>query len=143
MIDAGATLLTRAALPWLLVAATIAIGATGVTGLYAGAAIEHGRNAKRELALSDANARAYEGQVVALKIATKRGDEVVEKFATRLDGMKVVNTTYHAATVREVEKTVYTDCKVPQSGVDLLNQQVDEVNFRLLGTSKTATEKKP
>lgn len=136
MIDAASLALNttkRSLLPWFLVAALLALSATGVAGMYAGYSIAAGRYAKDREAMLQAQAEAADAAQRAYEAAVKRGDEVSASFQTALDNLKVVNTTINRQVQVETQKLVYTDCKLPDSGADLLKKQVDEVNMRLLG----------
>ena len=68
--------------------------------------------------------------------AVKRGDQVAGDFYDALRNMRVVNTTINQEVRRETEKLVYTDCRLPDSGADLLGRKVDAVNMRLIGKGK-------
>ena len=126
----------RSLLPWFLVAAMLALGSAGAAGMYGGYEIANARYAKERAALQDAQLEALKAKGEALAEATKRGDEVAGNFLAALKDMKIVNTTINNEVRKETEKLVYTDCKLPDSGADLLKKNVDAVNLRLLGKGK-------
>lgn len=131
----GATV-TRAMLPWLLVAAGIALSATGASGLYFGAMIERGRHAGEIDNLKDAQIQALTARGEQIAEAQRISNQVSQDFYTALKNIRVVNTSITQEVRREVEKVVYTDCKLPDSGADLLKKKVDSVNLQLLSHTK-------
>lgn len=126
----------KAILPWLFLAGIMALGASGATGMYAGYEIAAGRHAEDQKKLLEATAQTSEALKEALKEARQRGDEATGVFLAELRGMKVVNTTINKEVQTEVQKLVYTDCVLPDSGVELLQRHVDMVNMRLLESDK-------
>lgn len=64
--------------------------------------------------------------------AVARADAIESKFDQRLNNLKIENTTYELPVRIETEKTVYTDCKIPESGVNLLLKRVDDTNKRII-----------
>lgn len=127
----GATV-TRAMLPWLIVAAMLALGITGAAGMYGGYEIANARHAKDREAQLQAYADSAFAMKAALIEAVKRGDETSGTFLVALKGIQIVNTTINKEVRTETEKLIYTDCKVPDSGADLLKKNVDSVNMRLV-----------
>ena len=73
------------------------------------------------------------------KDAESKGNQIVDDFISRLDNLKVVNRTFNNNMKTETQKLVYTDCKLPDSGVDLLNKHINEANLILIG-KKGATK---
>lgn len=134
--DTAATAITRPLLPWILLAICGACAASGAAGLYGGIEIATARYAKAQDAIQSAYADSLAAKNDALVTSIKNGNTVTADLIARLDNLKVVNTTVHAKVVKETEKLVYTDCKVPASGIDLLQQHIDEVNLRLVGGVK-------
>ena len=126
----------RSLLPWFLLAAVLALGSAGAAGMYGGYEIATARHAKEREALQQAQLEALKAKNEALAQANKRGDDAAINFLAALRDMRVINTTINKEVEREVEKLVYTDCNLPDSGVDLLQKHVDEVNMRLLGGNK-------
>jgi hypothetical protein len=123
-------------LPWLFLAAILALGSSGAAGMYAGYEISSARHAEDQKRLLEAYAEASNAQKEALKEARQRGDEAAGIFLSELRGMTIVNTTINKEVRREVEKTIYTDCKLPDSGAELLQRHVNEVNLKLLESDK-------
>lgn len=126
----------RSLLPWFILAAILALGSAGAAGMYGGYEIANARYAKERQALQEAQLEAITAKSEALAEATKRGDAVAIDFLAALKDMRVVNTTITNEVRKETEKLVYTDCKLPDSGADLLKKNVDAVNLRLLGKGK-------
>lgn len=138
--DAIGTVSKMKMLPWVILAFLFAMACTGSTGLYFG--YQYASNkltaqaaTDREnlvtaynLALGEKEARRQE--------AEGRGRTVEIDFLTALQNIQVVNKTYNNEVVKETEKLVYTDCKLPASGVDLLNKHIDAVNAQFLGRAK-------
>lgn len=131
---AGLTI-RRAMFPWLIAGALAAAMAVGGAALYGGYEIASARHARQMLALQQAQNQALEAKNQLLLQAQARADEIAGRFQTALDQLRVVNKTFNNEIHREVEKTVYTDCKLPQTGAALLNQHVDAVNAAILGHS--------
>lgn len=131
----GATI-TKAMLPWILLGGVLALAGTGGAGMYYGAKIADANHADEILALKNAHIHALQARTDQYLEAVKRGDDVANRFETALRELKVENKTFNNEVIREVEKVVYTDCRLPDSGADLLGRQVDAVNLRVLGASK-------
>lgn len=125
----------RAMLPWLIVGALGAAIAVGGAGLYGGYEIANARHAGQMLAQQQAQNQALEAKNQLLLQAQARADEIAGHFQAALDQLRVVNKTFNNEIRHEVEKTVYTDCKLPQTGAALLNQHIDAVNAAILGHS--------
>ncbi|WNL63615.1 hypothetical protein ST4_057 [Aeromonas phage ST4] len=125
------------ALPWIIIAFLLAMAASGSTGLYFGyqyASNELTAQAATEREnLVTAYNKALEEKEARRKEAEGRGRTVESDFLTALQNIQVVNKTYNNEVVKETEKLVYTDCKLPASGVDLLNKHIDAVNAQFLG----------
>lgn len=126
----------KAALPWLLLSVLIAIGTAGTAGLYGGYEIATARHMADQQKLVEAYAEAANAQKAALQQAIARGNESSTEFLKELRGMRIVNTTINKEVQTEVQKLIYTDCVLPDSGVDLLQRHVNEVNLRLLESDK-------
>lgn len=124
-------------LPWFILAGVLALGSAGAAGMYGGYEIANARYAKERAALQEAQLEALNAKNEALAQANKRGDDVALNFLVALKDIKVVNTTITNEVRKETEKLVYTDCKLPDSGADLLKKNRDEVNLRLLGKGKS------
>ena len=131
----GATI-TKAMVPWLLLGGLVALAGTGGAGLYYGAKIADAAHAKEILDLKNAHIHALQARTDQYLAAVARGDEVANRFEAALLQLKIENKTFNNEVIREVEKVVYTDCRLPDSGSDLLSRQVDAVNLRVLGTVK-------
>jgi hypothetical protein len=101
-----------------------------------------GRHAADQIALAQAQAVALSQAADRLREARGRGDEIADRFEGKLDNIKIENKTFNNETRVETEKLVYTDCKLPDTGADLLKRHVDSVNARLLGSSTTTTPAK-
>jgi hypothetical protein len=126
----------KAILPWLILAGVMALGASGASGMYAGYEIATARHADDQKKLLQASADTADALKEALKEARQRGDDATGVFLEELRGMRVVNTTINKEVQTEVQKLVYTDCVLPDSGVELLQRHVDMVNMRLLESDK-------
>lgn len=63
-----------------------------------------------------------------VEAANARAEEIASRFENKLASMKVVNRTINNEVRREVEKQVYTDCKVPESGRAVLGRAVGVAN---------------
>lgn len=123
-------------LPWFILAGILALGSAGAAGMYGGYEIANARYAKDREALNTAQIDALKAKGEALEQANKRGDESAGRFLDALKGIQIVNTTITNEVRKETEKLVYTDCKLPDSGADLLKKNADAVNLRLLGKGK-------
>jgi flagellar basal body-associated protein FliL len=126
----------KAILPWLILAATLALGTAGAAGMYAGFEISNARHARDREALQAAQLEAMTISKDALKVAIANGNQVSGEFLAALKGIQIVNTTITNEVRKETEKLIYTDCKLPDSGADLLKRNRDSVNLRLLGKGK-------
>jgi hydroxymethylpyrimidine pyrophosphatase-like HAD family hydrolase len=78
-----------------------------------------------EIALNKAVA-AYQVQI---QTEVDRRTLIETTFINKLDNIKVVNTTINKTLTKELTNTVYTNCKVPETGVDIINDDVTKLNL--------------
>lgn len=123
--------------PWLIAALVMVVSGTGVAGLYFGAQIERGRTAGTLLAIQNAHIETLKVRTDQYLGAISRGDEIANRFENSLKALRIENKTFNTEVVREVEKQVYIDCKVPQSGMDLLKRRIEAANAQI---SQTRTQ---
>lgn len=133
IIDAATAPAKKAVLPWIVAAVLFAILAAGGVGLYFGMLIQRGWDADDKVQMANAYGDAMKERDARLKDLQASGRLIEGNFLTALQSMQVVNKTYYNEVQKETEKLVYTDCKLPDSGVDLLNKHIDDVNMRLIG----------
>lgn len=133
VIDVVAAQAKNPMLPWIIAAFLLAVLGAGGTGLYFGAVIQRGWDAADKIEMANAYGDAMKEREARLKDLQAKGGLIEGDFLTALNGMQVVNKTYYNEVQKETEKLVYTDCKLPDSGVDLLNKHIDDVNMRLIG----------
>lgn len=133
IIDAVTAPAKKAALPWIVAAVLFAILAAGGAGLYFGMLIQRGWDADDKIEMANAYGDALKERDARLKELQAKGSTIEGDFLAALKDIQVVNRTYNNEIVKETEKLVYTDCKLPDSGVDLLNKHIDDVNMRLIG----------
>lgn len=138
IIDAVTAPAKKAALPWIIAAFLFAILAAGGAGVYFGMTIQRGWDAGDKIEMANAYGEALKERDARLKELQAKGSTVEGDFLTALRNLQVVNKTYYNEVQKETEKVVYTDCKVPDSGVDMLNRHIDDVNMRLIGKQKGA-----
>lgn len=135
--DALGAAVKAKALPWVIIAFLFAMAGAGSTGLYFG--YQYASNKLTAQAATDREnlVTAYNVALIEKEArrreAEGRGHTVESDFLTALQNIQVVNKTYNNEVVKETEKLVYTDCKLPVSGVDLLNKHIDAVNAQFLG----------
>lgn len=65
--------------------------------------------------------------------AEKRAQIVEKNFLTALNNIQIVNKTYNNTIQKETEKTVYTDCKLPASGREILLNKTRDINAQFIG----------
>lgn len=133
VIDVVAAQAKKPMLPWIIAAFLLSVLGAGGTGLYFGAVIQRGWDAADKIEMANAYGDAMKEREARLKELQAKGSLIEGNFLTALNGMQVVNKTYYNEVQKETEKLVYTDCKLPDSGVDLLNKHIDDVNMRLIG----------
>lgn len=121
------------ATPWIATAFLLAVIASGSAGAYFGYGYAEGQAAKDKADLVSAYNEALVEKEARRKDAEDRGRKIESEFLAGLNGIQVVNKTYRTEVQKETEKLIYTDCKLPDSGVDLVNRHIDEVNLRLVG----------
>jgi hypothetical protein len=127
-------------LPWRIAIYAGILSAVGLSGMWAGSNIEAGRSAKREEALKDEQIQTLKAKDIAYQQQVERSNQISEQFETRLSNIKVVNKTFTKEVRQEVEKQVYTDCQIPDSGIAILQKRFQGINMRLVGKSvKSAT----
>lgn len=130
------TTVTRSMLPWLLLGATLAMGMCGAAGMYGGYEIANARHARDREAMQQAQVDALDASRKALAISMANSAQVSGEFLQALKAIQIVNTTINKEVQRETQKLIYTDCKLPDSGADLLKKNVDSVNMLLLQGGK-------
>lgn len=64
----------------------------------------------------------------AVEEERKRQETWAKRFESRLANLRVEHRTINNEVRRELEKTVYTDCVVPDSGRLLLSRSIDSSN---------------
>lgn len=121
---------------WLVAAALIALSMAGAAGMYGGYEISSARHERDMQALKDSQISALAAKNEQLLAEQRRGNEIAQNFLAALGDIHVENKTYNREVRVEREKLIYTDCVVPDSGVDLLNRHIDAANLRLLGKKK-------
>lgn len=140
MTEALSAVVKKKMFPWVIIAFLFAMIGSGSTGLYFG--YQYASNKLTAQAATDrenlvtAYNKALEEKEARRKEAEGKGRTVESDFLTALQNIQVVNKTYNNEVVKETEKLVYTDCKLPASGVDLLNRHIDAVNAQFLGRGK-------
>ena len=110
----------------------------GAVGAYLGYHYGTGQAAADKAQMAQAYNTALQESEARRKDEEVRGTQVVKNFLARLDNIKIVNRTYNSTMQKETEKLVYTDCKVPDSGVDLLNKHITDANLILIQGKKGA-----
>lgn len=136
LVDVGVVTIRKKMFPFFIIAALVAVLGSGCSGLYFGYEIAQGRFSTEKLEMASAYNLALAEKEARRKEAEDRSHLIESQFITGLKDIRVVNTTTYQRVEKETEKLVYTDCKVPDTGVDLLNKHIDDVNMRLLGTTK-------
>jgi hypothetical protein len=96
------------------------IGAIGGSFFY-------GQHTQKE---SDGLVAAKQEQMVQKQIdtETERRNQISSVFEQKLDNLHIVNTTINKNTKTEVQKQIYTDCKLPDTGVALINNSAAALN---------------
>jgi hypothetical protein len=130
--DIESTVIAPASAPWIVAISLMVLAATGGSGLYFGALIERGRSAKEISALKDEQIRSITFATELWKQSQARSDMVSGKFEDLLKNIKVENKTVVNEVKQEVQREVYIDCKLPDSGIDLLRRQVNMANTRII-----------
>jgi hypothetical protein len=124
--------LTSSATPWYIIGGCALL----LSGMYLGYEIAAGRFAADREALLQAQADALKATNDQLLAEQRRGQEIATQFLTALQNIRIENKTFNHEVRVEREKLVYTDCQLPDSGVDLLNRHIDAANLRFLGAKK-------
>lgn len=117
-------------LPWLIAIGVFVLALAGLSGMYAGYEIANGRFAKDQLAMAAANTTALQAKDAALQAAYANSNEVSDTFLKALKSIRIVNKTFNNEVQREVQKLVYTDCKLPDSGMAILSQHISAINSK-------------
>ena len=65
---------------------------------------------------------------LAKEAAEEKANLIATRFESQLANLKLVNTTINQDIRREIEKTIYTACKLPPSGRVLLDRAVGAAN---------------
>lgn len=63
-----------------------------------------------------------------IEAADRRAEEIATRFEDKLANLKVVNRTVNNEVRREVEKQIYTDCRVPEGGRAVLGRAIGVAN---------------
>jgi hypothetical protein len=95
---------------------------------------------RHEQSVSDQLLAAKDQAAMQLKInaETDRRNDISQKFEDKLDNLKIVNTTITKNVTTELQKQIYTDCKLPASGTALINANADQLNAARHGTVASA-----
>lgn len=85
---------------------------------------------RHEQSVSDQLLAAKDQAVMQVKInaETDRRNQISQIFEDKLDNLKIVNTTINKTVTQELQKQIYTDCKLPATGVALINSNADQLN---------------
>jgi hypothetical protein len=102
-----------------------------------GGSFFYGQHTQKE---SDLAVAAKDQVIMQTKIdaETARRNDISSKFEDKLDNLKIVNTTITRNVKTELQKQIYTDCKLPATGVALINNNVDLLNAVRHGTTASA-----
>jgi TorA maturation chaperone TorD len=97
----------------------------------------YGRNEQKT---ADQLVAAKQEQVLQQQINTEtdRRNQIATDFENKLDNLKIVNTTVNRTVTQELTKQIYTDCKLPDSGVALINNSADQLNAVRHGSAPVA-----
>lgn len=92
---------------------------------------------RHEQSQSDALLSAKEQAAMQVKIdaETARRNDISQKFEDKLDNLHITNTTINRTVKTELQKQIYTDCKLPDSGVALINNNAALLNAARNGTA--------
>jgi hypothetical protein len=129
---------SKSSTPWIILAVVLGLFTAGAVGAYLGYHYGTGQAAADKAQMLQAFNTALQQSEARRKDEEVRGTQVVKTFLARLDNIKIVNRTYNSTLQKETEKLVYTDCKVPDSGVDLLNKHITDANLILIQGKKGA-----
>lgn len=138
--DVISAAMRKKTLPWVFFAFIFAVVGSGFVGLYFGyqyaSSKLEAKAANDKASLVTAYNLAIEEKEARRKDAESRGRTIESNFVQALRSMQVINKTYYNEVQKETEKLVYTDCKLPDSGVDLLNRHIDDVNMQFIGKAE-------
>ena len=129
----------KSSTPWIALAIVLGLLVSAFTGAYFGYQYGTGKAAEDKSKMLAAYNEALTQAELRRKDAESKGNQIVDDFISRLNNLKVVNRTFNNNMKTETQKLVYTDCKLPDSGVDLLNKHINEANLILIG-KKGATK---
>jgi hypothetical protein len=105
---------------WMLIGLFVAFVGGGSTAWHVASWKYEGEKERSIVAAQEAQVRAE-----------KRADVISDKFMAKLDSLKVTQTTINRTINHELETRVYSDCKLPDSGLVLFNSSVDAANNAL------------
>jgi hypothetical protein len=99
-----------------------------------GGSFFYGQHTQKEF---DGLLAAKQQQVMQTKIdaETDRRNQIASVFEDKLDNLHIVNTTINRTVKTELQKQIYTDCKLPDSGVALINNNADLLNASRHGSA--------
>jgi|GEM_PF-5318830 hypothetical protein len=140
VVKAGLTAVKGTYFPWMIVAFFISVLGSGGTGAYFGYGWAAAKNTSNQLALVAAQNTAINAKDALIASLQASGNKIEGDFENKLGNLHVTNTTVQQQIRTETQKLVYTDCKLPDSGVDLLNKHIDDVNLILLQSSTAVTK---
>lgn len=121
---------------WFTAACAIALIMAGGSGMYFGYEIASARTGERIKLLQEAQIVALESKNAALLAEQQRGNQIAQDFLSSLSNLRIENKTFNNEVRIEREKLIYTDCAIPDSGVDLLNKHINGANLRLIKKEK-------
>lgn len=132
-LAAASSTVNRALFSWVIAAGVLALSIVGVSGTYIGYQIASARGARAIADIKNAQIEALKDRARLYEDAVKRSDQASSEFFSALKSARAANRTITTEVRQEVEKLVYADCKVPDSGAELLRRKVEQANSRLIG----------
>ncbi len=133
VVDAGIATVRKKMFPWFILAALIALMSAGGTGMYFGYQIAEGENATERLELVQGFNAALTEKEARRQEAEAKSRLIEGTFLTTLRGLKGESAESMQQILEETKKAIYDTCKVPDSGVDMINNRIDQVNQRIRG----------
>lgn len=102
----------------------------------------YGQHTQKE---SDDLIAAKQQQLMQVQINNEqdRRNQISTAFENKLDNLHIVNTTINRTVKQELQKQIYTDCKLPDSGVALINSNADQLNTTRGLTAPTTSASAP
>ncbi|EJG5414289.1 hypothetical protein NAD41_000890 [Salmonella enterica] len=124
------SLTARAIMPWVFCGFMVIIFISGAIGLFIGYNVAENRFAEDKLALVATQTKALAERDRLRVVAEERNARLETQFLAQVDELSENYKLLATELREELKSEIYTQCRVPLSGTELLRKSVNEANKR-------------